>query len=73
MLMRIKIVALLSLSYFILIGFSPKTLVSFQSGSWTDLKKQSLDEHKLFFIEFDANYCASCRKKWTTLPLLIVN
>ena len=54
---------LLSLTLFVVLTSfkKPDTKVKFTNKDWTAAKQQAKDENKLFFVDFDANYCAVCR------------
>ncbi|AFC25116.1 thioredoxin fold domain-containing protein [Saprospira grandis] len=42
--------------------FKPESLkVSFSEMEWTAAKQQAKTENKLYFVDFDASYCAACR------------
>jgi thioredoxin-related protein len=47
----------------VLMAFTPtSTSVEFLHTDWDSSKKRALTEHKLYFVDFDASYCATCRK-----------
>ena len=44
-------------------AFKPtSTSVEFLHTDWDSSKKRALSENKLYFVDFDASYCATCRK-----------
>ncbi len=47
----------------ILIATKPagSTKVSFSDLDWSAAKQKAVDEKKLFFVDFDASYCMTCR------------
>ena len=51
-------VILLSLS---LMACAGPTKVKFLSGDWSAAQQKAKSEQKLYFVDFDASYCASCR------------
>jgi thioredoxin-related protein len=51
-------VILLSLTIMAFIG---PTKVKFLSGDWSAAQQKAKSEQKLYFVDFDASYCASCR------------
>ena len=51
-------VILLSLS---IMAFAGPTKVKFLSGDWSAAQQKAKSEQKLYFVDFDASYCASCR------------
>ncbi|MDC0230637.1 thioredoxin domain-containing protein [Aureispira] len=47
----------------VLMAFKPTpTSVEFLNTDWDTSKKRALSENKLYFVDFDASYCATCRK-----------
>jgi thioredoxin-related protein len=62
---RIKNKALLSLAIapmlLLVMAFSNKTAVKFAQAEWETSKTKALSEGKLYFVDFDASYCATCR------------
>lgn len=42
-------------------AFASPTAVTFVSSNWENAQNQAKSEAKLFFVDFDASYCASCR------------
>lgn len=44
-----------------LVATAPSTTVSFASSSWDTAKTKAVANKKLFFVDFDASYCATCR------------
>lgn len=58
------LVALLPIIAVALIAFDPSgavTRVQFVKTDWDSAKRQAVREGKLFFVDFDASYCATCR------------
>jgi thioredoxin 1 len=56
--------ALIPVASFIMMAFynpSTATRVKFNTGDWDSAQKQAKSENKLYFVDFDASYCASCR------------
>jgi thioredoxin-related protein len=51
-------VILLSLT---IMAFAGPTRVKFLSGDWSAAQQKAKSEQKLYFVDFDASYCASCR------------
>jgi thioredoxin-related protein len=51
-------VILLSLT---IMAFAGPTKVKFLSGDWSAAQQKAKSEKKLYFVDFDASYCASCR------------
>ena len=51
-------VILLSLTIMAFVG---PTKVKFLSGDWSAAQQKAKSEQKLYFVDFDASYCASCR------------
>jgi len=49
--------------FFVLIAaFKPaSTIVQFESANWENSKSRAMTEGKLYFVDFDASYCATCR------------
>lgn len=46
-----------------LLSLAPDMLVSFEEqSSWSTSKAEAMNAQKLFFVDFDANYCAACRQ-----------
>lgn len=59
-----KIISLLALvPIFVLIAaFKPTaTIVKFEAANWENSKSRAIAESKLYFVDFDASYCATCR------------
>lgn len=43
-------------------AFKPTaTIVQFEANSWENSKSRAMNEGKLYFVDFDASYCATCR------------
>lgn len=42
-------------------AFKGKTAVQFMSTDWDTAKNKAFAEGKLYFVDFDASYCATCR------------
>jgi thioredoxin 1 len=60
--MRSVIYAAFALPVLLLaMAFTSATKVTFVSSSWETAQNQAKSESKLFFVDFDASYCASCR------------
>ncbi len=60
--MRSVIFAAIAIPLLLLaMAFASPTAVSFVSSSWENAKSKAESESKLFFVDFDASYCASCR------------
>ena len=55
--------ALIPVASFIMAFYNPSTAtrVKFSAGDWDSAQKQAKLEKKLYFVDFDASYCASCR------------
>jgi len=49
--------------FFVLIAaFKPaSTIVQFAAADWENSKSRAITEGKLYFVDFDASYCATCR------------
>ncbi len=45
----------------IVMSFTAKTVVKFMSTDWDTAKNKAFAEGKLYFVDFDASYCATCR------------
>ncbi|WCL80133.1 thioredoxin family protein [Saprospira sp. CCB-QB6] len=63
---RYTLIALSLLAVFALLPllafFKPESLkVSFSEMEWAAAKQQAQTEGKLYFVDFDASYCAACR------------
>lgn len=43
------------------IAWTSTTVVKFASSDWDMAKERALKESKLYFVDFDASYCATCR------------
>jgi len=61
--MKKILLALATIPFFILIAaFKPaSTIVQFASANWENSKSRAMAEGKLYFVDFDASYCATCR------------
>ena len=61
--MKKTLLALAIIPFFILIAaFKPaSTIVQFASADWENSKSRAMTEGKLYFVDFDASYCATCR------------
>lgn len=61
--MKKILLALATIPFFVLIAaFKPaSTIVQFESANWENSKSRALAEGKLYFVDFDASYCATCR------------
>ena len=44
-----------------IMAFKGKTTVQFMSTDWDTAKNKAFSEGKLYFVDFDASYCATCR------------
>ncbi|BDS14228.1 thioredoxin domain-containing protein [Aureispira anguillae] len=43
-------------------AFKPtSTIVQFEAANWESSKSRAISEGKLYFVDFDASYCATCR------------
>lgn len=46
----------------LIMAFKPTTtIVSFEQSDWDNSKSRATSEGKLYFVDFDASYCATCR------------
>ena len=46
----------------LIMAFKPTTtIVSFEEADWDKSKTRAAAEGKLYFVDFDASYCATCR------------
>ena len=63
MLKKIAIIGGLAIAISVstLIATKPSTKVAFAQNEWTSAQSQASQENKLFFVDFDASYCAACR------------
>jgi len=54
---------LMVIPFFVLIAaFKPaSTIVQFAAADWENSKSRAITEGKLYFVDFDASYCATCR------------
>ncbi|MCP4441930.1 MAG: thioredoxin fold domain-containing protein [Aureispira sp.] len=43
------------------IAWTSTTVVKFASSDWDMAKEKAVKESKLYFVDFDASYCATCR------------
>lgn len=61
--MKKILLALMAIPFFVLIAaFKPaSTIVQFESANWENSKSRAMAEGKLYFVDFDASYCATCR------------
>lgn len=61
--MRYLVLAILIAPLLVLMtAFAPNSLmVKFESASWEQSKAKAQSEGKLYFVDFDASYCATCR------------
>jgi thioredoxin-related protein len=61
--MKKILLALAIIPFFVLIAaFKPaSTIVQFASANWESSKSRAMAEGKLYFVDFDASYCATCR------------
>jgi thioredoxin-related protein len=61
--MKKILLALAVIPFFVLIAaFKPaSTIVQFASADWENSKTRAMTEGKLYFVDFDASYCATCR------------
>ncbi|WMX15174.1 MULTISPECIES: thioredoxin domain-containing protein [unclassified Aureispira] len=61
--MKKILLALAITPLFVLIAaFKPtSTIVQFESANWESSKSRAIAEGKLYFVDFDASYCATCR------------
>lgn len=61
--MKKTLLALAIIPFFVLIAaFKPaSTIVQFASADWENSKSRAMTEGKLYFVDFDASYCATCR------------
>lgn len=61
--MKKILLALMAIPFFVLIAaFKPaSTIVQFESANWESSKSRAMAEGKLYFVDFDASYCATCR------------
>lgn len=61
--MRKLFFSLALIPFFVLISaFKPtSTMVKFEASSWENSKSRAISEGKLYFVDFDASYCATCR------------
>lgn len=61
--MRHLLLATLVAPFIVLImAFAPNNLmVQFESAEWTQSKAKAQAQGKLYFVDFDASYCATCR------------
>lgn len=62
-LMRKIFFSLALIPFLVLISaFKPtSTIVKFEANSWESSKSRAITEGKLYFVDFDASYCATCR------------
>ena len=44
-----------------IMAFKGKTTVQFMATDWDTAKNKAFSEGKLYFVDFDASYCATCR------------
>jgi len=62
---RIKTKVLFSLAVtpmlLLIMAFSNTTAVKFAQAEWETSKTRAMSEGKLYFVDFDASYCATCR------------
>lgn len=61
--MKKILLTLAVIPFFVLIAaFKPaSTIVQFASADWENSKSRAMTEGKLYFVDFDASYCATCR------------
>lgn len=61
--MKKTLLALTIIPFFVLIAaFKPaSTIVQFAAADWENSKSRAMTEGKLYFVDFDASYCATCR------------
>lgn len=61
--MRYLVLAILVAPLLVLMtAFAPNRLmVKFEAASWEQSKAKAQSEGKLYFVDFDASYCATCR------------
>jgi thioredoxin 1 len=61
--MKKALLALTIIPFFVLIAaFKPaSTIVQFAAADWENSKSRAMTEGKLYFVDFDASYCATCR------------
>lgn len=61
--MRYLVLAILVAPLLVLMtAFAPNSLmVKFEAASWEQSKAKAQSEGKLYFVDFDASYCATCR------------
>ena len=54
---------LIVIPFFVLLAaFKPaSTIVQFAAADWENSKSRAMTEGKLYFVDFDASYCATCR------------
>lgn len=45
----------------LIMAYKPTTKVSFSKTDWDSAKTKAISEKKIYFVDFDANYCATCR------------
>ncbi|MCH2042933.1 MAG: SPOR domain-containing protein [Saprospiraceae bacterium] len=45
----------------LIMAYKPTTEVSFSKTDWDSAKTKAISEKKIYFVDFDANYCATCR------------
>ena len=60
--MKKLLLLLLSLpSIAIIMAYKPSTKVSFTQMDWDAARNKAISEKKIYFVDFDASYCATCR------------
>ena len=60
--MKKILIALLALvTITISIAWTTTTVVKFSNSDWDISKEKAIKESKLYFVDFDASYCATCR------------
>lgn len=58
-----SVLCLFFIGFNIITAFKPTTYtaVKFAEASWENSKAKAMQEGKLYFVDFDASYCATCR------------
>ena len=61
--MRKLLLTLVSIPFFLILiaSDSEEMLVNFAASDWETLSVKAQNEGKIYFVDFEANYCATCR------------
>ncbi len=59
---RITLAACLPVLIVLLCSFTSNTLVQFMTTDWKTAQNKAFEEGKLYFVDFDASYCTTCRR-----------